>query len=417
MEIDMKHYTQIIFVFLVATTFLLSGCKSTSSGYSGQSLGPSSNRYAQPLGSEERSYPYNKPIFLDVAIPTIDPGFPMKNGYVDEEQLVEEDIWPEIRRLEAKRFSINIREALSKTKVFGSVQVVPNTGTSADLYIVGKIEESKATETELRITVVDATNRVWGERDFSVDTTSGFYRDAKNRGLDPNKNMYTNIARWVYTLLTPKPTSELDNIQLVKHMRYAQMYSPEAFSDYIVQDKGIYSVNALPADTDALLVRIQDYQAQDNAFLDALQENYDLFYIETNQPYRVYQKEAIALQESIKNERKGLWKNIARAAACTGIAVVAAKQDSHLGDAIATGCAIGTAFSIKGAMDNSASIAEYETTFDEVGQNLDLKVSPQVRSFEEEEIELVGTASEQYLQWRSHLLRVYQENETPNRQL
>lgn len=404
------------FVCYVAlgASLAIAGCANTGSGYSGGGVGPSANNFGKQLGSVERSYSYNKDIFLDVAIPVINPGLPMKDGYIDEEALVDENIWPEIRRLESKRFSVNIRDALLKTKSFGAVRVVPGLGSSADLYVIGKINESNTLDTKIGITVVDATNKEWGEKDFSIEASQGFYRDARNEGKDPNRNLYTQIANWVYELIQKKKAAELENVKLVRDMRYAEMYSPQEFNQYLSQKRGIVKLNALPADTDTMLTRVREYQAQDNAFIDSLQENYDVFQAETEEAYRTYQKEALPIQVKIEQERTDRNVAIGLGILSTIAAVAAGNQETHLGDAIAVAGAVGAIAAIKGALDSNEAIGEFQTVFDEQGQNLDLQVSPQVRKFEDSEVELSGTAAEQYAQWQAHLLEVYRANETPD---
>lgn len=413
----MTNISRIIAVVAMGVSLTITGCANTGSGYSGGGVGPSANNFGKQLGSSERSYAYNKDVYLDVAIPVINPGLPMKYGYVDEEAIVDQNIWPEVRRLESKRFSVNIRDALLKTKSFGAVRVVPGLGSSADLYVIGKINESNTMDTRIGITVVDATNREWGERDFEIESSSGFYRDAKNEGKDPNKNLYTDIANWVYDLIQKKKAAELENIKLVKDIRYAELYSPQTFNRYLTQKRGIVTLQGLPASTNEMLSRVRDYQAQDNAFIDSLQDNYDTFQAQTEEAYRTYQKEALPIQEKIAKERVQRNVNIGLGVLSAIAAVAGGNQETHTGNVIAAVGALGSVVAIKSAMDSNTAIDDYRNIFDEQGQNLDLQVSPQVRNFEDSEIELSGTAAEQYAQWQAHLLEIYRANDTPNVQL
>lgn len=408
----------------IGMSLALSGCKSTSSGsgYSG-SVGPSMSA-PKALGSAQATYAYNKNVYLDVAIPVIDPGFPMKNGYMDHDEIVDQNIWPEVRRLESKRFSINMRDAIAKTKAFGSVRVVPTPGAAGDLYIISRINESDTLNTSIGITVVDATNKVWGEKDFKVAASEGFYRDTKNQGKDPNQNLYTDIANYVYQLVQKKKADDLENIKLVADMRYAAMYSPEAFSQYLVEKRDgfggdkVITLNGLPADADVMLNRVREYEAQDMAFIDGLQMSYDTFFAETEEAYRTYQKESLPLRVKANEEKAERNTKIGLGILAAGAAILLGKNsNSTAGEVGAVVSGVLAVGAIQGAMRDNEALKEYNAVFDEVGQNLDLKVSPQVRAFEDKEIELQGTASEQYNQWRSHLIAVYKENETPSTQL
>ena len=411
----MNKVSKILSLVAMGTSLILTGCGSTGSGYTGGGVGPSATNYGKALGSAERTYSYNKTTYLDVAIPVINPGFPMtSDGFVDEEELIEENIWPEIRRLESKRFSVNIRDALLKTKSFGAVRVVPGMGASADLFVIGKINESNTLDTRIGVAVVDSSNKTWGEKDFSIAASTGFYRDSSNEGKDPNRNLYTKIANWVYELVQKKTTAELNNIKLVSDMRYAAMYSPQKFNQYLSQNRGVVKLKALPAESDAMLARVREYRAQDQSFLDSLQENYDVFQAKTEQPYRAYQKEALPIQEKIAEQQAKRTRSAIFGVLGAVAAVAGEKQDTHLGNAVAVAGALTAVASLKGAIDANDAMQEYSAIYDEMGQNLDLQVSPQVRTFEDTEVELSGTAAEQYAQWQNHLMQIYRAKQTPN---
>ena len=411
----MNKVSKILSLVAMGTSLILTGCGSTGSGYTGGGVGPSATNYGKALGSAERTYSYNKTTYLDVAIPVINPGFPMtSDGFVDEEELIEENIWPEIRRLESKRFSVNIRDALLKTKSFGAVRVVPGMGASADLFVIGKINESNTLDTRIGVAVVDSSNKTWGEKDFSIEASTGFYRDSSNEGKDPNRNLYTKIANWVYELVQKKTTAELNNIKLVSDMRYAAMYSPQKFNQYLSQNRGVVKLKALPAESDAMLARVREYRAQDQSFLDSLQENYDVFQAKTEQPYRAYQKEALPIQEKIAEQQAKRTRSAIFGVLGAVAAVAGEKQDTHLGNAVVVAGALTAVASLKGAIDANDAMQEYSAIYDEMGQNLDLQVSPQVRTFEDTEVELSGTAAEQYAQWQNHLMQIYRAKQTPN---
>ena len=118
---------KLITVVATASLLFLGGCGSTQTKVS--SVGPSmvGPGSGQPLGSSSNSYNYNSSIFMDVAVPVFDPGFPTESdGSIDYDEIEEEGIWPQVRRLEANRFAVATKEALGKTKSFGSINVTPD---------------------------------------------------------------------------------------------------------------------------------------------------------------------------------------------------------------------------------------------------------------------------------------------------
>ncbi len=409
------------FIWVATFTLVLAGCQSTGSGHSSV-VGPTTvGPTYKPAGSQNRFYPYDKGIYLDVAVPIFNPGLPKKNGEIDGEKVKEKNIWPEVRRLEAKRFAVNTRNAIDETKAFGAVLVSPDTSVSADLYVLGRISESTTQETVLDMRVVDATNRVWGQKDFELKVDSGFHRDQRNTGRDPNRVIYKKIAYWVYTLVNKRSVAELQNIKLVSDLRYANMYSPEAFGGYLEQKRTrrgtVFAAVGAPADSDDMLARVREYEAKDMDFVDNLQAEYDQFYGQTTEAYRTYQKETLAIIEDIEEKRTERNANAVLGILGVVAAVAAGNQETHTGDvlAVASGVLAAGAF-LEMVRDNSA-VGDFQEVYEEMGQNLDLQISPQVRVFEGREIELTGTAKEQYQQWRAHLQQIYRETETPDIQL
>ena len=149
---------------LLASTIILAGCNTTNRTNNQPLLvGPSP---AVPNAANDQQGPtelVNAEIFLDVAIPTFDPGFPLDNfGEIDGDELEEQGIWPQLRRTEAKIFAADMKAALDDKKVFGTVSVVPDASTPSDLFVLGEIGKSDSEEVEITITVADSTGEIWG---------------------------------------------------------------------------------------------------------------------------------------------------------------------------------------------------------------------------------------------------------------
>ena len=56
----------------------------------------------------------------------------------------------------------------------------------------------------------------------------------------------------------------------------------------------------------------------------------------------------------------------------------------------------------------------HRDALEELGQSIDLELAPQVIEFEEQTVELQGTASQQFAQWRRFLKRIYEQEAVPN---
>ena len=415
-------------MLVVSTTWVLGGCQSTQNQTSVTSVGPSmsSPDTAKALGDSKRNYNYTSNIYLDVAVPVFDPGIPMDEyGNVNDKEVVEEDIWPQVRRLEANRFALATADALSDTKSFGKINVTPNANVSADVYVLGKINYSDTETVEIGIRVMDATNAVWGEEEFEYRVSKGFYRDALRKGKNPYGPVFKQIAGYVYDLLKKQSEQEKQKIELVSDVRYAAMYSPEKFSHYLTEEKnGFFSkrstigLNGAPSEDDPMYRRIQAIKAKDMQFIDELQDSYETFAATTHDAYRTYQRETLPVAAKIRKEKEDRTKaQVATAALGIAAIMLSKNSNSTAGQVAAAAAGVGAAISLNEAIKSNRELGAQRKLLDEMGQNLDIQVTDQVVEFNDQTIELQGTASEQYAQLRQRLKEIYEMEATPDTQL
>lgn len=412
-------------IALATATLVLAGCSSTQTNVT--SVGPSIGGPAsgKALGNDKRKYAYTSNIYLDVAIPVFDPGIPKdKYGHIDDEEVVEQDIWPQVRRLEANRFAINTKKALEKTNAFGSINVTPDANASADVYILGKINHSDTEIVEIGVRIMDASNKIWSEEEFEYQVSEGFYRDALRKDGNPYAPIFDNIAAHVYDVLMKKSESEKRKIEQIADLRYAAMYSPEAFGPYLEQKKSWgssqahFELTGAPSTQDPMFQRIQRIQAKDQQFVDSLQDSYETFYAETHEEYRTYQRETLPLAADIRRKKEERTK----AQAIAGIGLVAAvllgkNSGSTAGQVGAAVAGVAAAVSLVDAVKTNKELHAVRDILEEKGENLDIKVTPKVVEFNDQNIELSGTATEQHAQLRQRLYEIYQLEATPDQQL
>lgn len=411
---------------IAALLLCLAGCQSTQTNVT--SVGPSMGGPAagNALGTQEQEPAYNSDVFLNVAVPVFDPGIPLDGyGNVNDKEVEEKAIWPQVRRLEANRFAVYTKDALYQTKSFGSVNVTPDANTTADVFVLGKINFSDTETIKIGIRVMDVTNDIWGEKEFEHQVSEGFYRDALREEANPYAPIFKRIARYVQKLLLEKSEVEKQTIQQVADVRYAAMYSPERFSHYLTTEKkGLFSsretigLNGAPSAADPMYQRISNIRAKDEQFIDDLQENYETFHATTQEAYSEYHKEGLAIAADIRRQKAKRAKQQA-AALILGIGAILLDKNSksRSGQAAATIGAIGAAYSLNEAIKSNRNIGMQREMLDEMGQNLDIKVTDQIVEFNEQTIELKGTAGEQYQQLRSKLYEIYQLEATPDTQL
>ncbi|GAB5392455.1 MAG: hypothetical protein Altm2KO_21000 [Alteromonas macleodii] len=370
----------------------------------------------QALGAQKNTYNYNSEIYMDVAIPVFDPGFPTeRDGTIDYDEIEEEGIWPQVRRLEANRFAIATKEALGETKSFGSINVTPDASALADVYVLGKINYSDTETVEIGVKVMDAKNTVWGEEEFEYRVSEGWYRDAMSRGENPNGPVFEQIAKFVYDLLIKKSDAYKQEVQMVSDLRYAQMYSPESFSQYLTQGRrGEIELVSAPSDSDPMLRRVRAIQAKDEQFIDSLQETYDSFWVTTEEPYRKYQKETLPEAKKIRElEAERTTQQVTAGLFAVASVLLGSNSSSTAGQVAAAGAGIAAIGTLSEAIKTNKELHAQRDLFDEMGQNLDIQVADQIVEIDNQRIELQGTASEQYYQLRARLKDIYDMESTP----
>jgi hypothetical protein len=403
-----------LFWMALSAAIVLSGCQTT--GRSSTSVGPRVGPTAStPLGEEKKNYDINSNIFLDVAVPVFDPGIPE-----DLDKLEKDAVWPQLRRAEANRFSLKTKEALQKTGVFGSVSVAPSPQVTAEVYVLGKIEESNSEDIEISIEVVDISGRRWDTETFKHRVSTGFYRDKRNDEKDSYGPIFDDIADHVVSLLKRRKEAQKEELKHIADIRFAQSFSPEAFSEHLVTNRsGYVSLRSLPAADDPAYARIRPLRVQDQLFIDRIQSQYEGFSAKTDESYLTWQQETLP---SIVDARKARRASVAKgvlAAVLIGAAVAGAADNngSGLQDVATVGAAIGGGLLVKSALDSRREARVHLATIDELGESLDIEMDPQVVELEDKTIELTGTAQEQYIQWKSHLKQIYELEETPDIQL
>ena len=422
--------------YVVIGCLFLSACQSTSRRSSAPLVvGPVAPQEVTQPAAEAQYAVAEDTVFLDVAVPTFAPGFPLIGGTneIDYEELDEEGIWPQLRRTEAKLFAVETKKALESTRAFSSVRVVPDANTTADIFVLGEILESDSENVEAEFIVLDATGELLGRKTFSHTVSENFFRDQQNAGLNPYKPLFDDARNYVLSLIWKLSNEERQAIKDTALMRFASYYNPEAYGQYISsevkrksgQSYMKFNLEGLPADDDPMLERIKNLRLQEMLFVDRLQDNYDTFYYETEDAYSQWQSETlpeiIAYREArnSRNLKAGLGIGLAVLAgilsAKSGRSSSSTTRGVNSAGAVLAG--VGSIAAITDAFRSNDEMKVQNAIIDEQGEAVDLTLSPTEMKFEEDIVELEGTASEQYAQWKQYLRDIYNQESTPDTQL
>jgi hypothetical protein len=406
----------------------LNGCVTSTGGYSDQkySVGPGAitDRSSDDLKVALASL---SAVDLSVLITPFDPGLPKNSA-----DYIKKGIWPELRRAEGNRFAIKLRDALDETRIFEAVRVAPATSATGQLYISGIIEKSNGEDIKLRVTATSISGRqLIRSKLYSYRVNEYELQNPRNQGgHDLYEPIFTEIALDIAKVANRLKYDEVEKIKVIEELRFAESFSPEYFSKYLVTsteclhgagrgscDK-ITKLVSSPAQEDAMLKRTKALRVRDKLFIDNVQADYDNFSRQMTPEYLLWQKDAYTESSaSRKANRKGIAKKILGIAAVTGGLVLAATADAYSGGGQAlTGLVLAGAgvAAVSSGMTDTADAKMHSASLNELGSSLNVTFAPRVMEMEDKTIELEGDAKEQYQTWRDFLQDLYDLEATPD---
>jgi outer membrane lipoprotein SlyB len=189
--------------------------------------------------------------------------------------------------------------------------------------------------------------------------------------------------------------------------------------------RNIFSLVSKPSDNDPMLARVKAIRVRDQLFIDSLQDNYTSFSDQMNESYLMWQEqslfETMAAREA---KKKGMGQAIG-GALLIGLAVLAGVAGSNSNStgasaAGATGAILGGLAGVSllsKSFKTSEEAKVHRDALNELGQSIDMELSPRVIAFEKQSVELTGDARQQFAQWREFLQKIYAEEQTPDVQL
>ena len=386
---------------------LLGGC-ATSGGYD---VGPgaSSKLVKQSAGVSSRPA-----VPLSVVIPVLDPNIPD-----DPNEYAAKSIWPELRRAEANRFAVKLRDSLADTEAFGSVRVSPDKTATAHLYVNAKILTSNGEDIEIAVRLVDISGKSLMTRTYKHRVTEYQFEDPRLAGKDLYSTVFELAAKDIAKVARKQKPKRIAELNAIEEMRFAETFSPDYFSNYIrTSSSGKTKLMSLPADDDAMLNRVKSLRIKDQMFVDNMQVDYENFRNDMNEDYILWQKQAFTESKAAREAASaasakmfmGLLSVVAGAA-------IANNSGSSLGNYGGAAIAVAGIATIADGIQDSKEATAHRESLSEMGRSLNIQLAPQVMEMEDRTVELRGNAVEQYTAWRAYLLDVYNKEKTPEIEL
>jgi hypothetical protein len=384
--------------FALLATLLVVGCAPTTpAGY--WRVRPTALDQAQLERPEEQ--------LLDVGLVTSTP------EEMSDRQMEKHGTRQEIRKAEAHFIPYHLKNTLQRSSHWGSVQVVPSEDARADLIVTSRLEESNGEVLRLEFEARDATGRVWFREQYharlELEEPSAF--DGTRPGeRDAFQDLYNTVANELAAELASLTPEEIEEIRTVSELAFAGTFAPDVYGEYLEPDaKGRLTLRHLPADDDPHMERIRRIGERDAMFVDTLNLYYEGFYNDMWTAYEDWRRfsltERVAKREI---ERSAALQTVAGIAMLAG--GIAFQFDSN--DTTSTLGVImigaGGAITLNGI--NVSQQAEiHAAAIRELGESFNAEMKPTVLELEGKQVELSGTAADQYAEWRALLRRIYLE--------
>ncbi len=412
----------------------LLGSLSNQSNITGPTVGPDRSKTIEQVKQQQAEVSTRK---LDIIVPTFDPGL-VKKAVGDT------PTWQELRRAEANLFAVALKKALDNTNNFGAVRVTPDRSATAAIYVMGRIDTSDGANVEIDVAVADISGRdlindkggfdfgtkkpkihnAFKTKTFSHKVDEKFFKSPRNKNKNAYQPVFEEAANYVVDLLEDLDTKQVNDLNKLTDMRFAASFSEDAFAEYMTVKNGRVTLISLPSEDNTLFQKVSAIRVRDQLFIDDLQIDYEQFVTKLAPSYQLWQEQTLTEISAKRKAKKDAVKSALGAALMIGLAVAAgqsAYDDNYnaVGDALATTTMVGAGMLSVGLVgDAIKSVKEAEMhneLIEELGDSIEIDIAPKVVAFEEKEQELVGSAKEQFAQWRKFLKTIYELEKTPEK--
>lgn len=406
----MKNLFTNLFLLPLVISLIVQGCVTTNGSYN-PVVGPKDSDFVK----NKENFKLEKKVSLNIAIPLFDPNIP--NNQINDRNFV----WPELRKAEANRFPLLLKNSLDNLATIGSVRVTPDPEYSSDVYIIGKILKSDGKNLNLDIKIYDITGKKISSKIFKYKVEETFFNDVRKKGRDAYEPAFDKIAKFVEKKI--KRIRNTDKLKKVSEMRFATNLNNAQFSQYLNIKNNKFNLSGFPNSEDPMLKRVRAVKYRDDLFIDNIQDVFSGFYSRSNPAYLDWQEKSfVEISAYEKARSKATWNAIG-GAVLIGLAAAAAGSASNSGYDYDSATANTAAAVVAGAagvamFSNSAKAREeselHKLSAIEFGQTYDLNMQPQVLEFNNEKKQLTGTVKEQFSQWRSILKEIYELEKVPD---
>ncbi|MCC5868807.1 MAG: hypothetical protein JJU27_09855 [Gammaproteobacteria bacterium] len=338
---------------------------------------------------------------LDVGVVVFDTGIP------DDPTVDVPGAFPRLREAEARFMPYQLKNTMQASGYWGAVRVVPAPATSSDLLVFGRIRQSDGDMLDLDIRAEDATGREWLNRRYRQRIVASAY----NTSADPYQDVFNQIVNDLVEARRGLDAQELARIRQVAELRFAGDLTPDAFGDYVVQNRqGRYEIRRLPAEDDPMMRRALQIRQREHMFVDTLDGYYGNFFHEVGDDYDRWRKVARDEAEAVRELRSSArWRTGLGIAAVVGAIVYDNRSNNtSMVERVARDVAIyGGIEAIRSGAQKRREAGFHEAAMNEITNAFQGAVRPILVDMQGTTVRLTGSAEAQYEEWQRLMRELY----------
>jgi hypothetical protein len=163
----------------------------------------------------------------------------------------------------------------------------------------------------------------------------------------------------------------------------------------------------LPSADDPMMERLMDVRDREHMYVDTLDEYYERMYQKMWPEYENWRKFNYAEQKALAEINAQKWKRIASGVLMIALAVALEVGDVDNSGTLRDVLVLGGGSVVVSGINVSQQAALHKAALDELSESFGSEMEPMVLELEGKQVELTGTAQEQFEQWRGILRERY----------
>jgi len=237
------------------------------------------------------------------------------------------------------------------------------------------------------------------------------YQNIQRGQRDAYQNLYNAISNDLLAYRNSLGTREIDRLRTLSKLKWAADIAPDAFGDTIAKNiDGTYKIRRLPAEGDPMFERLMAMREREAMVVDLMNEHYEDYYNEMWEPYSNWREFSREEAENLKEVKaKSRNRKLLGAAVLVGTIAAEVLSNGEMPGALTQVGVIGGIEAIRSGMSIGQEAEMHREALTELGESFGADIEPRVVTIEGKTLELRGTATEQYAQWRDLLRQIYAE--------